>query len=292
MIRAIAPAKINLSLDVLRRRPDGFHDLETIFQEIDWCDELCFTQAETDSFRVNGPFASGIPTDATNLVCRAVDALRAERPSSLPPLEVVLTKNVPSGAGLGGGSSDAAATLRVLAASHGLALSQEQLEAIAASLGSDCAFFIRGGTAHATGRGENLEPLACKREYALLVAVPPVSISTARAFSALQARDLGARTDWRALKKWVSGEGDLPSLHNSFERAVCGTYPLVAETLANLRALNPLGAQLSGSGSACFAIFPDAGSATQAAAGWEQDGTLVRVCLPGGDGNKLRAPGV
>ncbi|MDK2970869.1 MAG: 4-diphosphocytidyl-2-C-methyl-D-erythritol kinase [Candidatus Sumerlaeota bacterium] len=292
MIRATAPAKINLSLDVLRRRPDGFHDLETIFQEIGWCDELCFAPAETDSFRVDGPFASGIPTDATNLVRRAVAALRARCPGSLPPLHVVLTKNVPSGAGLGGGSSDAAATLRVLAASHGLDLPQDELETIAASLGSDCAFFIRGGTAHATGRGENLEPLVCKRDYALLVAVPPVSVSTARAFGALEPRDLGAQTDWPALRKWVVGEADLPPLHNTFERPVCSAYPSVSETLAKLRALNPLDAQLSGSGAACFAVFPDVRSAARAAGQWEQDGTAVRVCLPGGGGNKPSATGV
>ena len=157
-LRLFAPAKINWVLTIERKRPDGYHDIHTVFQAISFGDELTCRPADEDAclIQCNDP---AVPSGPDNLVARAWLRLRQAFPERVRGLTVQLDKRVPAGAGLGGGSSDAAATLVAVNRIYGLGLRTAQLEAHAAALGSDCAFFIRGGTAQADGRGERLTPL-------------------------------------------------------------------------------------------------------------------------------------
>ncbi|HYU24822.1 MAG TPA: 4-(cytidine 5'-diphospho)-2-C-methyl-D-erythritol kinase, partial [Thermoanaerobaculia bacterium] len=163
-----AYAKINLGLRVTAKRDDGFHDVETIFQTISLHDTLSFTPAGALTLTCDAP---EIPTDETNLVMRAARAVGA------PPVAIALRKRIPAGGGLGGGSSDAAATLRALGSADAR---------IALSLGSDVPFFLLGGSAYATGRGERLVPLPSLGGIPLLLVFPPERVGTARAYAKLR----------------------------------------------------------------------------------------------------------
>jgi len=169
-----AHAKINWALRVTARRDDGFHDLETLFQEISLHDTLTIEAAEQFSFTCDDPT---IPTDERNLVVRAARALDS------PPVAIHLQKRIPAGGGLGGGSSDAAATLVALSKMFSL---NAPLPELALRLGSDVPFFLVGGTAYATGRGEVLTPLPSPGSIPLLLLFPPERVLTAKAFAMLR----------------------------------------------------------------------------------------------------------
>ncbi|MCC5875283.1 MAG: 4-(cytidine 5'-diphospho)-2-C-methyl-D-erythritol kinase, partial [Candidatus Sumerlaeia bacterium] len=267
LVRQIAsPAKINLHLDILNRRADGFHDLDTIFLAIDLADRLSISAPSQDprpgeeplvaSFEVTGPHGAGVPTTAENLIWRAFQLFEEETGRRLPSLKVHLHKNIPHGAGLGGGSSNAAAALHLANKISGIRLGIGELEVLAARLGSDCAFFIRGGAARGTGRGEVLTPLPVP-ELPLLLVVPDFSISTAHAYGSLRPDHLGRRTDCDRVLTWMQQGGTPPPLYNSFEDALHGDHPTLADIRRFLTNNGALTARLSGSGSATFAIFPD-----------------------------------
>lgn len=271
-----SPAKANLFLDILGRRGDGFHDLRTIFVAIDLADRLEARLADRDSLSVGGPLAEGVPVDATNLVLGAIARLREEAP--VPPLAIHLEKRIPVQAGLGGGSSNAAAALRIASAFTPSPLSTGALERIAASIGSDCAFFVRGGAALGEGRGEVLRPLPAKRRIQLLVVSSGARVPTGPAFAALQPGDLGAQCDAAAAAAWLAGEGPLPPLRNAFERGVAQRWPEVAACLAAIRGTEPLAAMLSGSGGACFGLYEDEAAARAAERALAGRFPLVRAC--------------
>ncbi len=171
-------AKINWSLRVTGKRPDGFHDLETVFQSISLFDTLTFTHAERLSLTCDDPT---IPVDDTNLVIRAAQALGA------PPVAIHLAKRIPAGGGLGGGSSNAAATLVALSTMvPRLMAGFGRLAEVARSLGSDVPFFLVGGTAYATGRGEVLTPLPPVKPIPLLLLIPKERVLTAEAYAELK----------------------------------------------------------------------------------------------------------
>ena len=169
MISVPAYAKINWSLRITGKRADGYHDLETLFQTISLHDTLMFAESDRFSLTCDDPT---IPIDDRNLVLRAARAVGA------PPVAIALHKEIPAGGGLGGGSSDAAATL--------IALGHPPLDDIALSLGSDVPFFLTGGTAYATGRGEVLTPMPRLAGIPLLLLIPEERVSTARAFAMLE----------------------------------------------------------------------------------------------------------
>lgn len=282
MLRILAPAKINLFLDILDKREDGYHNLVTIFQAIDWHDELFAEPSltEVDQLVVEGAFAEEIPADEGNLVLKAIALLRQHDPT-VPFLQVRLQKNIPSQAGLGGGSSDAAAGL--LAALHysGLDFSLDYLESLSGELGCDCPFFVRGGTQQGTGRGEELRPLVRTRKFWVLVAVPKGVVSTREAFSALAPREKAARTDSLAVCDWLAGISDeLPPLANSFQRHAVQSAPDIAEVLDHLSWLGAEQTLLSGSGSSCYGIFVSRENAMQAAANWALPVRAVRAVRP------------
>jgi len=279
-----SPAKINLHLDILRRRDDGFHDLATIFQAIDLEDELSvgFARGETDELVVRD--APGLAADASNLVLRAAALLRSELgATTVPPLAMELAKRIPMQAGLGGGSSNAAAALVGIDALLGLKLGDAALERLAAKLGSDCAFFVRGGTAVGGGRGEILAPVPRTRDLAVVLVVPPCAVPTREAFAMLRPEELGPRTDVAKLLAWLRGE-DLAGarIHNTFQEPARRRWPAIDDALRVLEGSGVEFALLSGSGSACFAIC-NRGLAEELSTDAPHGGSVF-VCRPIGCG--------
>ncbi|HLF59548.1 MAG TPA: 4-(cytidine 5'-diphospho)-2-C-methyl-D-erythritol kinase [Acidimicrobiia bacterium] len=251
-----APAKLNLSLLVEPPKSDGYHPITSLVQTIEWCDRLEVEEAEDDNFTVVG--ADIDPED--NLVVKAIAAARLVRP--LPPLSIRLEKRIPIGAGLGGGSSDAAATL--LAAFSFGAYDDAVLTETASSLGADVPLFLVGGTILMSGYGEIIEAQPHLGELAVAVAVPAFSLSTA---------DVYRR--WDELEG-PTGEtpspGSLPPalrdgmpIRNDLTPAAMDLEPTLGDFIADLRAMWGSAVLMTGSGSACFGLFPDRGEADDAA---------------------------
>ena len=185
-LRAEAPAKLNLALHVAGRRADGYHELRTVFQAVDFADRLYLRDRREAgiALRVSGEEAGAAGPSEANLVRRAGELL-ARRRAPGRGAEIHLVKNIPAGGGLGGGSSDAAATLLALARPWGLGADPSDSARLALELGSDVPFFLLGGTALGEGRGERLTPLPAPADFGWLLAMPPFRVSTAQAFQAL-----------------------------------------------------------------------------------------------------------
>ncbi len=262
----LAPSKINLGLHVLRKRPDGYHDLETVFLRLPWSDRITVQPANTITMTCSDP---GLPVDERNLCMRAAQLL-ADTFKVSAGAEIHLEKRIPYGAGLGGGSSDAATTLRLLAELWNLEARPEQLHALAAGLGSDVPFFLGPPVAYATGRGERLAPLVNPDgstyvfPFYLVVVAPAVEVSTARAYSLVT-----PRSDERPTLPEVVLSNDLGrwrnELVNDFGEPIRKAYPVIE---AVERLLEEAGAgyvSLSGSGSAVFGVFEDDVRASAAA---------------------------
>lgn len=246
-----APAKINLHLEVLGRRSDGFHALETVFQTLALGDDL------TVELIPGGPASisltcsdPSIPADETNLAWRAAAAMLARRPTA-GRVVITLTKYIPHGAGLGGGSSDAASVLLALNVQLSDPLSEGELAAIALDLGSDVPFFLLGGTAHATGRGEELTALPALPALPVTVLMPKAHLPTPQVFKALTDVERGPRQARGAA--WAARQNPTDLLHNRLTAAAGRLCPSVAQLLAWLeqRGVPHL---MSGSGAACFAL--------------------------------------
>lgn len=253
-------AKINLGLRILRKRPDGYHDLETVFHRINFWDEIVLRpRPETLSLETD---QADLPADRSNLCLQAAELLKAAAPGELGA-SIFLRKRIPIGAGLGGGSSNAASVLMGLQRLWSVRLGDEGLRAMALRLGSDVPYFLVEGSAYATGRGEILEPIPLVLPYWIVVVVPPVHVSTAWAYKHLRPNDRTARF---SLKEAVSVpasrlRSSLAGLTNDFESLVLESHPEVQETKRRLDALQPVCALMSGSGSAVFALFADERSA-------------------------------
>lgn len=254
-VTTVAPAKINLVLDVGGRRADGFHDIDSVFVAIDLVDEVLVERARADELVVTGPTASGVPTDESNLVVRAVAALRQR--FDVPPLRIILHKRIPAAGGLGGGSSDAAAVIRAADKLLGLGLDRPAQAALGAEIGSDVPFFSHGGAARIRGRGESVEELA--DGVARLVVVPIGSShveKTKRLFAALDR--LERRSEQRAAvlaAEWPAVEER--HLGNDFE-LVCEAE--LAESGPSWSRMRSKGLQphLCGAGPSLFALAPGA----------------------------------
>lgn len=268
-----APAKINLHLEVLGLRPDGFHELAMVMQSIDLLDglELAPTADAQIHLSCDRP---GLPTDSSNLIVRAGELLRAR--SGLPELgaRIHLRKRIPIGAGLAGGSSDGAAALVGLNALWGLGFSAAELAALAAELGSDMPFCLDGGTQLCFGRGERLEPVAAppaEGMAVLLLKHPEASVSTPWAYGRCREQRgdfyLSAEADFeqrrQALRQApllaaLAAGRDLPLLRNDLQAVVEPEQATVRAGLALLRQLEgPLAVAMSGSGPSLFALFAD-----------------------------------
>lgn len=240
-------AKVNLGLQILRKRADGFHEISSLFYPIPLCDVLEFVPSSKDSFESSGILIPG----TGNLVMDALDLVRKKH--DIPPIGVHLHKHIPIGAGLGGGSADAAFMINALCDEFEVRLSLEEKEEIAAELGSDCAFFIRNQPAMASGRGEVLEPfhLDLSGKY-MVVHYPGIHISTARAYAGITPRDNRTPID-EILSQPISNWSGL--LTNDFQAGICQSYPEVAQAISVLENAGARYAAMTGSGSAVFGIF-------------------------------------
>lgn len=261
-----AYAKINLTLDVLNRRPDGYHELATVMQTIDLHDTICLTA--TNDQRVQVICTTPALSNNDNLAARAADMVR-QHFALRQGVRIELYKRIPMAAGLGGGSSDAAAVLRALHQWWQLPLSPSDLLSMAASLGSDVPFFLTGGLALCEGRGEQVTPLAYHWPASmrwLLLLKPAISLSTAAVFRDLPASDYTGGTYSKTLCSDLHAGCNLhlEHLHNSLERGVLERYPVVARARENLLNAGAQVVHLSGSGPTLYAPFAELASALQA----------------------------
>ena len=216
-------AKINLGLDIVGKRPDGYHEVNMVMQSIALADEVELLPAEKISVTTDN---EDIPDGKDNLAWKAA-MLLAEMYGHKPNVQIRIRKKIFSAAGLAGGSADAAAVLRGLNRFWQLGLSAEELEALAAELGSDVPFCVRGGTAAATGRGEILEPLADMPETWLVLAKPRVSVSTAWAYQNFRNEDVTARPNITAMKTAIKSsdkQGIIACMGNVLESVTCKAY--------------------------------------------------------------------
>lgn len=282
-LKVHAPAKINLGLEILRRRADGFHDLNTLFATVGVEDTLLFHPRKDGRIecRVEGnPLLAAEPD---NLVVRAAHLLRERYGSPELGVQIELRKEIPTGAGLGGGSSDAAATLLGLRTLWHLSVSERDLLDLAESLGSDVPFFIHGGLALGRGRGEILEPLALDLpEWWAVLVNPGVHIPTPWAFRALDRHEERTASDLHAAV--VEGINDPSTLRkrltNDFEEPVFAAHPALAVIRDQLYRAGAFFALMSGSGSTLFGLFEDRSTAERAAADFSEGWCRVAQVLP------------
>jgi 4-diphosphocytidyl-2-C-methyl-D-erythritol kinase len=270
-------AKINLSLCIKQKRADGFHEVQTIVQAIDLADRLTCEATR-------GPFhivcsTPRVPTDRTNLVWRAAQLLwdAAGRDGEPRDAVVTLDKQIPIQAGLGGGSSDAAAALLALRQIWKLRVADEELFAIAARLGSDVPFFFVGGTALGLGRGEEVYPLADLPRWWVALIFPPFGVPTADAYEWLD--ELRARTSPRAEPRYLPDTwlGKMVPLVNDLERPVIERHPVIGKLTERLTKLGAAMSAMSGSGSTVFGIFTTAAAADKALRTLRRTGTNAIV---------------
>lgn len=241
-------AKINIGLNVLRKRPDGFHDISSCFYPVMLCDALEAVPSVEGSFYTSG---QGISNDEPNLVSKAFDLLAAD--FQIPRLDVYLLKGIPIGAGLGGGSSDAAFMIKLLNQAFRLELSDGQMEDYARKLGSDCAFFIRNKPMYCYGKGDRFEdiPLSLKGRFLCLVN-PGIHIPTAEAYAGIRPSE--TTTDLKAILARPVAEWKNVVV-NDFEQSVFTRYPSIARIKSDLYEAGALYASMSGSGSSVYGIF-------------------------------------
>lgn len=257
-----AYAKINLTLNVLGKRPDGYHALASVMQTVSLADTLLIRtgESETVSCDVDVPELRS----EQNLALRAAHLLRetAGRPLGA---DIELRKVVPIQAGLGGGSSDAATALTALSALWDLHLPPGRLEELGAQLGSDVPFLVQGGTALVEGRGEVVTPLPDMRPLWLIVAKPAVNVSTAEIFRALAPADFGHDEDTRAVVSAIRRGADLPVewLSNTLERVAIERYPEIAAVRSTLEHAGASPVRMSGSGPTLYAPFAHLGQAAE-----------------------------
>ncbi|MGH7489256.1 MAG: 4-(cytidine 5'-diphospho)-2-C-methyl-D-erythritol kinase, partial [bacterium] len=277
-VRVRCPAKINLGLWILGRRDDGYHEVDTILQTVALEDELLLEPAAKGfSLETRG---IPIPGDGPNLVEQAWDLLRQEwTGSKLPGIRAHLTKRIPVGAGLGGGSSDAAGFLAGAGRLFGLDLGFDELERLAVRLGADAPFFIRGGTARGTGRGDSLRQLCPAEPFWALLVSPPFGISTTWAYEQVR-KHLTAETSGAtvlavalASREWGAAAN---VMHNVFEDVVLPEFPSLVEMKRAIIGSGAMKAQLSGSGSTMFGVFRSHDEAMKAAKGIAGWGAEVR----------------
>ncbi|RRB04565.1 4-(cytidine 5'-diphospho)-2-C-methyl-D-erythritol kinase [Larkinella rosea] len=245
-------AKINIGLYITEKRPDGFHNLESCFYPVPLTDLLETIPAPQTSLEIGGTHVPGDIT--TNLCVRAYEYLKLD--FELPPVQMYLHKMIPVGAGLGGGSADAAFTLRLLNEQFSLGLSTEKLETYARRLGSDCAFFIQNRPMYCIEKGDRFEEIDVSLGgYTIVLVYPNLAISTAEAYANVRPRKRPQplRTLLTApIETWRE------TIQNDFEDSLFGTYPVLATIKQELYQAGAVYASMSGSGSTIYGIFEQA----------------------------------
>jgi len=248
-------AKINLGLRILGKRSDGFHELQTVFHRVNLYDTIRFERTE-NGVSLDTDHAH-IPRDRSNLCIRAAETVL--RDTSDAGVHMNLQKCIPAGAGLGGGSSNAATVLRILPPLLGLDIPAEELHEMAATLGSDVPFFLHEGSALARGRGEVLDHFSWSCPWWILLVVPDVHVSTAWAYARLRLQRYQDQLDMRSalMRAHDRPEALETLLHNDFEDAVMEKHPVIRRVKERLREGGASGALMSGSGSSVFGLFRD-----------------------------------
>lgn len=247
-------AKINLGLNIVEKRPDGYHNLETIFYPINLQDALEVTRRENNdkeyTLHISGSPLEGEPED--NLVVKAYKLLKKDYPGLLPA-DIHMYKHIPAGAGLGGGSSDAACMIKLLNDKFSLGLSTERMEEYAVKLGADCAFFIRNKPVFATGIGNLFEPVELSlKGYHIILIKPDIFVSTRDAFAEIKpVRPAVSLKEIvkQPMETWKN------SMKNDFEDSVFKKFPEIAAIKDELYDLGAVYAAMSGSGSSVYGIF-------------------------------------
>jgi 4-diphosphocytidyl-2-C-methyl-D-erythritol kinase len=246
---AFANAKINLGLHVTEKRADGYHNLETVFYPVKLYDVLELTDANVTSFVLGGATVPGNPAD--NICLKAYHLLAKD--FNLPAQQISLLKNIPVGAGLGGGSSDAAFLIKLLNDKFKLGISLDRMEDYARQLGADCAFFIQNKPVYAVGKGDEFSEITIDLpDYCLVLVKPDIHVSTADAYAGIK-----PSIPSRSLKDLIHLPVKDWALHlkNDFENTVFLKYPQIERVKKQLYASGAVYAAMSGSGSAVFAIF-------------------------------------
>lgn len=288
MIREKAYAKINLGLDVLRRRPDGYHEVKMIMQTVDICDDLTFEKRGEPGigFRIEG---SDLPADENNLVYRAA-ALLMEKRQIREGVSIILQKKIPIAAGMAGGSADAAATLRGVNALFGMGYSAEELKEIGVTLGADIPYCIQGGTMLSEGIGEILTPLSEPPACHLVIAKPDIDVSTAFVYGHLQADKLTFHPDIDGMAAALAaGElrGITDRMGNVLETVTVKEYPVIDKLKRMMCELGAENALMSGSGPTVFGIYREKEEAEKAAAAIRAEEPAASVFVTGFCNNKL-----
>jgi len=257
-----APAKINLAIDVLRKRPDGFHEVRMIMQSVALYDIISLRPVLDGRITVTSN-SSAIPTDSNNIVYKTAEYLK-QKYNVKAGAEIYIEKNIPVSAGLAGGSADAAATLKLLDEAWKLKLTKSEMLDIAKKLGSDVPFCMTGGTALAEGLGEKLTPLKPMPECFILLAKPDMDISTKEVYERIDKENITKRPDIDAMIKAIEKQ-DLAAISkelcNVLEYVTVKKCPVISEIKEKLIEYGALGSVMSGSGPTVFGIFQDQASA-------------------------------
>ena len=263
-MRVEARAKINWTLDITGQRPDGYHLMDMLMQPVTLSDTVTLEASDTVTLTTGG--TPLIPADGKNLAYRAAMALK-EAAGYPGGAAIHVEKRIPAGAGMGGGSADAAAVLRGLNALWRLGLDQQALERIGLTLGADVPFCLRGGLTRTTGIGEVMQSLPCARDYELVVIQPCEGLATGAVFRAYHAQAQVARPDNDAAQAALA-EGDTQllarSLRNVLQPVSEAMRPEIREAIRRLEACGAEAALMTGSGSAVFGVFGQAGTADKA----------------------------
>jgi 4-diphosphocytidyl-2-C-methyl-D-erythritol kinase len=264
----------------MRKRDDGYHDLETIFVPVSLHDELDISPANTFSFIQDGIAIDGNPD--SNLVVRAYHLLQQHSGSRLGNVEIRLTKKIPTGAGLGGGSSDAAFTLVMLNKIFNLGIQTKTLQSLAAKLGADCAFFIENIAAFATGIGDQLSPLPLNPllKYKLLLVKPDEFVSTAEAYRDITPRSQRTHSEPIDLRKALDNDINLwkNTIVNDFENSVFPKHPRLKKIKSELYDAGALYAAMSGSGATIYGIFQNNNDIDNLKNLFNNDNNFVAIC--------------
>ena len=273
MLELKAYAKLNLTLDILRKREDGFHDLAMVMQSISLSDDVSITVEEESGIRCESNLGF-LPSDERNLAVKAALTFAKETETELPGLRIRLEKRIPACAGMAGGSSDAAAVLRGLRQMLAPTMPMEELERIAAFVGSDVPYCVRGTTALAEGRGEILTDLAPLAHCWFVICKPDFPISTPELFSCVNVKKLAYHPDTKGMMAALE-EKDLAGvarrMFNVFESVLPRKYEEVFSIKHRLLELGAMNAAMSGSGPTVYGIFDDLAAAEKAYAALKAD---------------------
>jgi len=246
---------VNLALRIGARRPDGFHEVDTVLQTLELADEICLSFNGSPRLTVGGPFAAGTPVDDSNLAWRAAAELARLSGHALDRLSIHLEKRIPPAGGLGGGASDAATTLRLLQRAWGN-VSEETLFEAANAVGSDEAFFLVGGTARAQGRGDRVSRLPDLSRHEVVLFVPPMAIAnkTARMFAEFDALPTGRDADAERVILAPPSGVTLEAGFNSFAEVAFAVFPGLGELRDGIQARIGAAVSLAGAGPTLFWI--------------------------------------